>query len=258
MDLQLYLRVIWRFRFLVLGGLFLALVLAFLSIARIEPDGNAPWVKFRGSEKWVSVSTLLVTEPDFPLGRSVFPEEVPPVGTDQPQTYAPKFAPSTRFIELANTYAEFVTGDAVREIMLRDGPIRGTVEATPLVASNASDAPLPMLAIRGIATTPAGAAVLAQRATDAFQSFLQAQQDRLAIPTEQRAVLNQVRQPSPNTTVLLQGRSKTLPIVVFLTVMLAFVGLAFVLENLRPRVRPVVDITGTQAVTPAVRARRSG
>src|SRR4029079_3059081 len=129
--------------------------------------------------------------------RSVFPEEVPPVGTDQPQTYAPKFAPSTRFVELANTYAEFVTGDAVREIMLQDGPIRGKVEAAPLVASNSSDAPLPMLAIRGIATTPKGAAVVAQRATDAFQSFLRAQQDRLAIPTEQRAVLNQVRQPSP-------------------------------------------------------------
>jgi hypothetical protein len=258
MDLQLYIRVLWRFRFLVLGGLVLALLLAFSSIARIDFDGGAPSVKFRESEKWVSVSTLLVTEPDFPLGRSVFPEEVPPVGSDRPQTFAPKFAPSTRFIELANTYAEFVTGDAVRDIMLRDGPIRGVVEATPLVASNASDAPLPMLAIRGLASTPEGAVLVAQRATDAFESFLDTQQDRRAIPAEQRAVLSQVRQPSPATTTLLEGRSKTLPIVVFLTVMLAVVGLAFILENLRPRVRPVVEISGPQAAPPAVRARRSG
>jgi len=258
MDLQLYIRVLWRFRFLVLGGLILASALAFASIARIDPAHGAPYVKFRGSEKWASVSTLLVTEPDFPLGRSVFPEEVPPVSSDRPQTYAPKFAPSTRFVELANTYAEFVTGDAVREIMLRDGPIRGVVEATPLVASNNSDAPLPMIAIRGIAKTPKGASVVAQRATDAFELFLETQQDRRAIPPEQRAVLSQVREPSPATTVLLKGRSKTLPIVVFLTVMLAAIGLAFILENLRPRVRPVVDITGTQVTPSAVRARRSG
>jgi hypothetical protein len=47
--------------------------------------------------------------------------------------------------------------------------------------------------------------------------------------------------------------------VIFLTVMLAVVGLAFVLENLRPRVRPVpTELSGPQAARPARRARRSG
>jgi capsular polysaccharide biosynthesis protein len=257
MDLQLYIRVIWRFRFLVLGGVILALLLAFASIARFSFDGG-PSVTFREKEKWVSVGTLLVTEPDFPIGRSVFEEEVPPVGTDRPQTYTPKFAPSTRFIDLANTYAELVTSDAVREIMLRDGPLRGLVEATPLVATNGSDAPLPMISIRGLAASPEAAMLVAQRANKAFQEYLNNQQDRGGVPTSQRAVLTQVRQPSPATTVMLEGRSKTVPIVVFLTVMLAVIGLAFILENLRPRVRPVADVSDRQEAPRPVRRRRSG
>jgi hypothetical protein len=257
MDLQLYIRVIWRFRFLVLGGMILALLLAFASIARFSFDGG-PSVTFREKEKWVSVGTLLVTEPDFPIGRSVFEEEVPPVGTDRPQTYTPKFAPSTRFIDLANTYAELVTSDAVREIMLRDGPLRGLVESTPLVATNGSDAPLPMISIRGLASSPEGAVLVAQRANKAFQEYLDNQQDRGGVPTSQRAVLTQVRQPSPATTVMLEGRSKTVPIVVFLTVMLAVIGLAFILENLRPRVRPVADLSDSHEAPRPVRRRRSG
>jgi fructose-specific phosphotransferase system IIC component len=38
---------------------------------------------------------------------------------------------------------------------------------------------------------------------------------------------------------LLSGRSKTLPIVIFMTIMIAVIGLSVLLENLRPRVRPV-------------------
>jgi hypothetical protein len=255
MDLQLYIRVIWRFRFLVLGGLILALLLAFASIARFSFDGG-PSVTFREKEQWVSVGTMLVTEPGFPLGRSVFEEKVPPVGTDKPQTYTPENAPSGRFIELANTYPELVTGDDVREIMLRDGPVRGLVEATALVASNGSDAALPMLSIRGIASTPEGAMVVAQRANKAFQEYLAGQQARGRIPSDERAVLTQVRAPSPATTVLLEGRSKTVPIVVFLTVMLAILGLAFILENLRPRARPLAEVSDPQEAPRRVRAHR--
>ena len=63
---------------------------------------------------------------------------------------------------------------------------------------------------------------------------------------------------SSATTVLLEGRSKTVPIVVFLTVMLAVIGLAFILENLRPRVRPVADVADRQEAPRPVRRRRSG
>jgi hypothetical protein len=257
MDLHLYLRVLWRFRVLVAAGFLLGLLLATLSVVRVDP-GGAPVVSYREKEQWVSVATLLVTQPEFPLGRSVFEEQVPPVGTDRPQTFTPKYAPSSRFVELANVYAELVTGDAVRERMLEDGPVGGLVEAVPLVAQNGSDAPLPMVGIRGLATTPERAVTVAERASKAFQAYLAAEQNRDGVPPGERVVLREVRQPTLATTVLLEGRSKTVPIVVFLTVMLAVVGLAFVFENLRPRVRPVAAELQTAPAPKRVRARRSG
>ena len=54
---------------------------------------------------------------------------------------------------------------------------------------------------------------------------------------------------------MVEPRKKTLPIVVFLTVLTGTVGLVFVLENLRSRVRPVPDAaSGESAVTDARRS----
>lgn len=252
MDLPLFFRVLWRFWWLVLIGVLIAITLAILSVFRIDTtDGYT--LEYRQSEKWVSVATVLVTEPDFPLGRSSLQQDVPPTSSDEPGQFTPQFAPSSRFIELANVYAELVTGDAVRQVILEDGPLPGAIQAVPLVAANGSDAPLPMVAVRGLAATPEAAVTVAQRASTAFQEYLEAEQGRGGIPAEQRVVLNEVRHPSVATTVMLEGRSKTVPIVVFLTVMLAFVGLAFILENLRPRVKPV-----SAEVVHTVRARSSG
>jgi hypothetical protein len=259
MDLNLYLRVIWRFWRLVLIGLIVATVLAVLSVYRVDTtDGY--WLEHRQKEKWVSVATVLVTEPDFPLGRAVFEQDVPPLSSGKTQKFTPEFAPSSRFIELANVYAELVTSDAVRKLILKDGRLPGVVKAVPLMATNGSDAslPLPMVGVQGIGSTPENAVTVARRASDAFRRYLRAEQDRGAIPVDQRVVLTEVRHPSLATTVLLEGRPKTVPIVVFLTVMLAVVGLAFILENLRPRVRAVpVDVHSAPAATP-VRARSSG
>jgi hypothetical protein len=63
------------------------------------------------------------------------------------------------------------------------------------------------------------------------------QQAQADIPDKQRVVL-QVFSAARNATVV-SGRKKTLPIVIFLSVLLATIGLAFVLENLRPRLREV-------------------
>ena len=48
-----------------------------------------------------------------------------------------------------------------------------------------------------------------------------------------------VRQPQAPT--LLVPRKKTRPVIVFLAVAIATFGLAFILENIRPRVRAVPD-----------------
>jgi hypothetical protein len=45
---------------------------------------------------------------------------------------------------------------------------------------------------------------------------------------------------------LVQGHKKTLPMLVFVTVIIATLGLVFVLENLRPEVRAVPSEAGRE------------
>ena len=51
-------------------------------------------------------------------------------------------------------------------------------------------------------------------------------------------------------TELLSGRSMTMPIVIFFVVLFASIGLAFILENLRPRV-PSVSVAADDDVEDA-------
>jgi capsular polysaccharide biosynthesis protein len=96
------------------------------------------------------------------------------------------------------------------------------------------------VAISGTGQTPRDAELLTIRATNAFKVFLQEQQAMNRIPTENRVLLTVITKADPPA--LVKGRSKTLPVVVFVTVLLGVVGLVFKLENMRPRIRPVDDV----------------
>ena len=58
-------------------------------------------------------------------------------------------------------------------------------------------------------------------------------------PTSQRVLVQEVQSPLPSLATLVGKRGKTLPIIVFLAVMIATLGLVFVLENMRPAIRAV-------------------
>lgn len=231
MNLPLYGRVLWRFRLLMVIGLLLASSLALLSIARVNVHGN-PYVSYRTSELWTSRATLLVTQKQFPEGRSVFQQTIPPSST-KTQTFAPQFADPNRFTELTNLYAQLATSDPVRQLMIkRWGRPNGIIQAAPAATANGS-ATLPLLTIAAIAPSPSGAVRLADRAKQAFVDYLEANQASSKIPSEQRVLLEVINQPQKAK--LLKGHSKTLPVVVFLTIFFGVFGLALVLENLRPR-----------------------
>jgi len=247
-DLQLYMRVLWRFRLLVGAGLLLATGLALLSFASVGPGGFS----YREQELWASRATILVTELDFPEGRAVFEEKVVPLDPESEDSVTPEFAAPSRFIELATLYAPLAMGDEVRAIMRRDGPVDGAIEAAQL--QNDAGAALPMISIAGLSSSPQTAVRIAERASAAFREYIEVNQRQTGIAAEERVLLQVVSQPGQ--VELLNGRSKTLPIVVFLTVMLAVVGLAFILENLRPRMRPVA-LDGEMTAAEARGARQS-
>lgn len=223
MDFALYLRVLWRFRLLVLLGLMLALILAILSVVRVTGDG----LSYRQTEMWSSTTRLLVTQAGFPEGRLYGQTATPSDDADGP------VVDPGRFNNLAVLYSELAVSDAVRMLMRREGPIRGRFIANPVIAGGEFRVQLPMIDITALSSTPLAAIQLAQRNASALKTYIAIEQRASNVPVADRAVIVPVVRPTQAE--LFQPRSKTMAIVVFLAVMFVTVGLAFLLENLRPR-----------------------
>jgi uncharacterized protein involved in exopolysaccharide biosynthesis len=215
MDVALYLRVLWRFKLIVVAGFVLALGLSFLSLYKV---GGNPMLQPRKKAQYVSYSTLFVTQPGFPWG----------------SLHPPASADPTRFTSLAILYSQLATTDPVQRIMLKSGPINGKVEVAPLLDPSNQEA-LPLISIAGFADSAKGAEGLAGRETSALLKYIQEQQKSSSISDSNRVLVTQVKEPTDAK--VFQKAKKTLAIVVFLGLMMATCGLAFLLENLRPNVR---------------------
>jgi hypothetical protein len=75
-------------------------------------------------------------------------------------------------------------------------------------------------------------------------TYLKNQQRAAQIPAAQRIDLQILKRST--RPVVIEPLKKTLPIAIFLAVAVATVGLAFVLENLRPRVHAVASTTSAR------------
>jgi hypothetical protein len=220
-DLPLVFRVLWRFRLVVAAGVVLATALAFASYFRIDPAGE-PIISYRQQEGWLSEATLFVHAGDAPIG------SVNPSDSD------------SRIRELTALYLEMARSDEVYALILRDGPIRGKLQSLPVYINGSSEfGSLPMITLAAIAPTPKGARALAARYSEAFKRYIRMQQIQTGTAPPDRVKLDVVRQP--RSALLVEPRKRTRPIVVFMTVMMGVIGLVFVLENTRPRVRPIAD-----------------
>lgn len=228
MDLDLFLRTLWRYRALVAAGLVLAVVLAVVSVVQIKPFGDGPLLKYRQDETWSSAITLQVTEQGFPEGRTQIQTARTPDLTD-----AQVFAEPGRLVSLAQLYARLVDSAVVREIMREGGKIRGKVDART-VASDEGEA-LPLIRITGFDTSGQLASTRAIRQASAFERFIRDNQLASKVPVEDRIELATV--DGPTRPKLEQGRSQTLPIVIFLSTMVVVTALALAIENVRQRRR---------------------
>ena len=230
MDLLLFLRVIWSRKWVLVGGLGLAIVLAFLSFFRVDIHGGNH-LQYREKQQWASYATLFVTQHGFPWG-TTSASTTSGTGADATTTHA---ADPSRFVSLALIYSQLIPTDAVRKIMLRHGPINGIVQAAALTdPSNTSDA-LPLISVAGLSDSPKNATALVHRATQAFLTFLADEQTGAGTAPADRVVVQVINRPGQPK--LLADRSTTLPIVIFFTMALATIAICFILENLSPRVR---------------------
>jgi hypothetical protein len=201
MDIRLYLRVIWRFRFLVLAGLVLALAVAFLGMFRVSSHG----VSYR-QQKTYGATEILQLKPQGPLAG---------------------FDPSVNLALLAQIYTTIATTDAVRS-QFSEGRLVGTYSA---VQVQTPTGPIPVIQVSGLAPTPQGATAIANDASEALKAYVA--HDQVSASRSQKVFLKTLT--NPEKPIVVRGRRLTLSIVLFLSVLIATLGLAFILENLRRR-----------------------
>jgi hypothetical protein len=255
MDVRLYLRVLWRFRVLVAAGFLLAFALMFISLFSVSFKRG---ISFRQHQIWKSDETLLVTQRGFPWGRAIFPQ---PLKNGQPA--ASPFADTGRFVDLAIFYSQLANSDQVQALVLKSGPLNGVYNASPVVdTSGPQSSSLPIFAIEGQAISPAAAVHIARRASTAFKRYITQQQAAASIPENQRVIISTVSEAQKAK--IAQKRKLTSPIIVFLAVLVATLGLAFILENLRPRLSGIsvgldeeADVEAVEPSSPPIRVPRT-
>jgi hypothetical protein len=232
MDVQLYLRILWRFRVLVAAGVLLAISLAVLSFAKVSFAGGGPTVKYRQAQIWQSEAVLFVTQRGFPWGTTTPQyqpanpaEGLPPVPT----------ADANRLSSLAVLYAQLATTHQVQRLM-RHLPAKPTDVSVTTIAAPPYSTPaiLPVISVKGLGTSPARAAALAADQARAIVQYVGRNQRAADTPQSKRVLVQEVQNPLPKLALVVGKRKKTLPIIVFLAVMVATLGLVFVLENMRP------------------------
>jgi len=237
MDLPAYGRVLWRRRGVVLAGAALAVVLAVLSYYRVDFDSGLPTFQPRKAELWQSQANVFLTEGGFPAGRRTIPLVTKVIGGET--VAVPLYNDPGRFASLSSLYARLAQSDQVRAIIEKQGKLRGLFQAVPTTDTTLRSGTLPIVSLFGKASTPGAAQATVTRGLEAFLTYVRSQQRAARIPENQRVQLRVLNAPQP--AVLVEPRKKTLPFVVFLAVMVAAIGLVFILEN-AARSRPHVEV----------------
>jgi hypothetical protein len=249
MDLGLYLRVLWRFRVLVAAGIAVSAGLAFLAQARIDFDGVLPQVSYRTPLVWASTSTVLITERGFPWGAASLADDEALARGEKPR--GPQYTDPGRFTQLALLYAGLAKSDDVRAIVDQKVGRKGAPYSVwPVVQDGIT---LPIVSIRARSTSPQDARKLARIVTQAFRSYIANEQEANAIPPERRVRLEVVR--SAGAARVISSRSMVKPMFVLIIGLAATFGLAFALENFRPRA-PEVGVQGPPSPLPVVSSER--
>jgi hypothetical protein len=223
-DLNLYFRVIWRFKWLVLVGLLLACALTFFAVARVNFSNRS--VSYRQGQTYQAEERLyLNTHGGVPF-RTTTAKVDPKTGNIY---YPPNLVPPTSLGPTAILYAQLANSDLLKDVARR---LPGKYLASPVATNGNPPVNLPFLAIDGFASTPEKAIRTANGISEAFISYVANNQVLAKVPLAQRVALTVTTKAT--SAKVSAGRHFTGPIIIFLVVLIATLGLAFLLENLRP------------------------
>ena len=228
MNLTVTARAIWRFKWISLGGFVLACLLAVFATARVSFAGGVPKLSYRTPVIYTAATKNFVTQAGFPWGRTTLPSSPTASGGS-----SSIYADPSRLVMLAGVYATLANGAGIQQRLVH--PAEGEALIARPEVDPQTGAALPLIDLISLAPSPQRAVAIATQASSMLERSVEAQQKDAGIPTTQRVLLQNLQQPYRVT--IASGRKKTVPIVVFMTVLLAAIGLILALENIRPRVR---------------------
>ena len=230
-----------------LGGL-VGIVLAVLSAYRVDFATTPPKLTERERPTYTAGTQLEVTSAQQPYYRTeVDVTVVAPTPAQGTTTTTPSRATTltesetpevNTLIAAANYYPYVIEGDAVKRLRERlYGPLEGEVTATAIGAtitpSRQEPGRLPFIQLIASSDTPQHAIDLAQQTADAFIRFVKNQQAQRKIRPAQRLIVTQLR--APNQTFATGGTSLSLPVLIFVALLMVGVGIAFMLDRAFPR-----------------------
>jgi len=229
MDISLFLVVLWRAKWLVFAGAALAAVLAVLAYGQPSFSGGHPTLKPRSTEVWQSEAQLLIGQSAYPYRQS----------TGEPDGSLGSLSP---------VYANLANGSVMQgEIRARLGT-GGTVKATEDVDLAASSF-LPFVNIIATASTSAEASRFAKGAASLFEAFVTREQIAQGVPPARRIRLSVV--DSGANPKLIEGHKLSIPVLVFVAILMGTVALVLIKENVRTRATALGQIASeTSPVRP--------
>ncbi len=249
-DLRLIVAVLHRFKRQVLGGVLIAVLLSALAYGTPTISHGSPTLAPHSPDVWQSEAELLITQASFPYGHAS-PQYLAGSG----KTPAVPVGEEGYMSSLAPVYATLANGDAVQRLLGATPDSRSSVKAAE-VFDTGTGAPTPFITLTASAPTSAAARRLAARAVGVLEHFVSAQQAKAGIVPAQRVELQVVRDGEPAK--LVEGQKLTLPILVGLIVLALTVALAFVRENLDPRMAAVLRAVPATVAAASGGLTRSG
>ncbi|AYG03708.1 hypothetical protein [Gryllotalpicola protaetiae] len=236
MDVPQYLRVLWRYKWLLLVGIVIAAMAAMIAGFSLV-DGK---LVSRTTQQYSAATTIMLGSAD----QSIFTDQQ--VGPTQ----APgQTVQQTNLAQTAVVYAYLISGDTIRQQVEAKLGAFGPDDMLTAVSRTTQPAgseqfpgkyTLPMINIVGESDNAGRAEKISQTAAEQFQTYVVRQQNESKVATADRIQLTTI---SDGAAVAAEGSNPAIPIVITgVGVLLVFVALAFVLYNIalsreRARVR---------------------
>jgi capsular polysaccharide biosynthesis protein len=196
----------------------LAVALAFFSFYKVSfADGFD--VSYRQGQTWQASETLLINQRGLLTNPAPGPQSNPGWLTS-----------------LTSLYAQIANSATIRTRVFPGGiTTKATGDYSASQVFDQNNQPLSVLTFDGTGSSPGQAAGDAGRAASQFRYYVNAQS---AGQTKNRVLISVLSPAEVRTAKVVKGRKLTNPILIFLAVFLAAIGLAYVLENLKPKKAP--------------------